>query len=495
MHLTSYRFNRPNDWARHAATLTVWLILFLTIPATSCWADDTDLPNLGGSGGGLFSSQQEAEIGHQVLRSLRRSGTLLNDPLTLDYLHTLVYRLVPNTPLEDRDLLVIAINDPQVNAFAVPGGIIGVNGGLFVHAQTEQEFAAVLAHELGHLSQRHFARELERQKTDMPWMVAGMITGFILAAVTHSDVGVAALAGTQAASVQNMLHYSRQNEREADRVGLQILADSGFDPRAMPRMFEELLRESRIQGTQLPEYLSDHPVTESRIADTRNRAEQYPRRSYHDSLEYHLVRSRMIVHFAESPDAAVRQFQAQLDDAADGGSQPLRYGLAVALIQDSQPEKAIPILNKLLQDNPERITYEVTLGKAEVEAGQADKAFQRLSNALSRNPGNLPIMTELAKVALRANQAGEAALVLRHLTADHPQDAFLWQELADAEGKAGNIVEVHLATAEYDLLMGDPDAAMLQLRQALAKAGDDGPMRDIIQQRMEDARKLQREMH
>lgn len=477
------------------ATFLSWVLLLLAIPVTATWADDTTLPNLGGSGGGLFSSQQENEIGHQVLRSLRKSGALLNDTLTLDYLHTLVYRLVPSAPLDDRNLTTIVINDPQVNAFAVPGGIIGVNGGLFVHAQTEQEFAAVLAHELGHLSQRHFARQLEREKSDMPWTVAGIITGFILAAVTNSDVGIATIAGTQAASVQKMLHYSRENEREADRVGLQILADSGFDPRAMPKMFEELLRESRIQGTQLPEYLSSHPVTESRIADTRNRAEQYPRRKYQDSLEYHLVRSRMMVYFADSPDAAVRQFQARVDDASKGGSQPLRYGLAVALIQDGQPQKAMPILQRLLSENPNRITYEVTLGNAELKAEEPEAAYNRLSNALSRNPGNLPIMAELAKVDMLDKRPEEAALLLRHLTADHPQDAFLWQSLADAEGKSGNIVEVHLARAQYDLLMGNPQSAMLQLRQALAKAGDNGPVRDIIQQRMEEARKLQREAH
>ncbi len=473
-------------------------ILALCLVSLPVRAEDTTrLPELGGSGPALFTSQQEAEIGQQVLQQIRHSGALLHDPLTLDFVHDVLYRLVPYAPLDNRKITSILINDPSVNAFAVPGGIIGVNGGLFLHAQTEQEFGAVLAHELGHLAQHHFERQLERQKQSAPWALAGIISGFILSAVTHSDAGMAAAASTQAWSIQNMLHYSRMNEREADRVGLQIMADAGMNPRAMPKMFEELLRESRIQGSRPPEFLSDHPVTESRIADTRNRAAQYPRRHYPESLEYHLMRARMIVHFADSPDAAVKQYRSLLENSgADSNTDQVKsqkYGLALALIDSQQPEKAIPILNRLLATDPDRITYVVTLAQAQINAGEPAKAQSGLRRSLSLNPGNFPVMQILAKADLALEQPDDAARILEHLSQQRPWDATVWQDLAEADGQARDIVGVHRARAEYQFLMGNTEAALLQLRQALHKVSDNAPLKEIIQQRLNQLQRYDRE--
>lgn len=494
----SPRFQSRSHFGSESRRFLRWLfgLAAVILFATTGWAEDTTrLPELGGSGPALFSSQQEAEIGNQVLQQIRQSGALLNDPLTLDFLHNVLYRLVPYAPLDNRDITTILIDDPSVNAFAVPGGIIGVNGGLFLHAATEQEFGAVLAHELGHLAQHHFERRLERQKQSAPWTLAGIISGFILSAVTHSDAGMAAAAGTEAWSVQNMLHYSRMDEQEADRIGLQIMADAGLNPRAMPRMFEELLRESRIQGSQPPEFLMDHPVTESRIADTRNRADQYPRRKYPESLEYQLMRARMVVHFSRSPDAAVKQFQSLLDDADGGNSdeiQSRKYGLAVALIRSEKPQKAIPVLQHLLGSNPDRITYVVTLAEAHLKAGEPAKAQDALMQCLNLNPGNYPVMQALAKADLALEQPDDAARILEHLSQRRPQDASIWQSLAEADGQARDIVGVHRARAEYQFLMGHPDAAVMQLRQALNKVTNNAPLKEIIQQRLNQIQRYQR---
>ena len=331
-------------------------ILLLALPFVSLpgAAQESQLPSIGGNGGGLIAGQQESEIGQQVMVSIRRSASQISDPLVYDYLSNITYRLVPSAPLQDRDLTLALIDSPAINAFAVPGGIVGVNGGLFLNAATEQQFASVLAHELAHLSQRHFARRMEQQETSAPLTLAGMIAGIVLSAVTQSDIGLAAIAGTQALATQNMLAYSRANEQEADRVGLDILANAGMDPRGMPEMFEIMMRQNRMQGNRLPEYLSTHPLTQSRVADTRNRAEQYPDEHIRDGQEYHLMRSRLQVYYAPSPDIAVKTFEAYLDQPDAQRNEAIRYGLSAAYLEDKQYDKALNILNNLLSRPTQR---------------------------------------------------------------------------------------------------------------------------------------------
>jgi beta-barrel assembly-enhancing protease len=288
----NHRLFFPKPFAR-VLCATLACALLTATPVSGQSPGEAPLPSIGGVGGGLISEQQENDIGRQVMISIRRSANQIEDPLVYSYLSAITYRLVPSTPLENPDLTLALIDSPAINAFAVPGNIVGVNGGLFLNAETEQQFASVMAHELAHLSQRHFARRLEQQKMSAPLQIAGMLAGIVLTAVTQSDIGIAAIAGTQAMAVQNMLAYSRSHEQEADRVGLEILANAGMDPEGMPEMFQIMMRQNRLQGNQVPEYLSTHPLTQSRVSDTMSRAKQYPESSYEDSLEYHLVRARL----------------------------------------------------------------------------------------------------------------------------------------------------------------------------------------------------------
>lgn len=481
MHLASVPRRRLHN--KYIRGLAAGLVLSLSA-LTPLHAQDNSLPTLGGVGGGLISDQQEAAIGRQVMQSLRRSAEQIDDPLVVDYLASVVYRLVPYAPLENRDLKMVVIDSPAINAFAVPGGIIGVNGGLFLNAESEQQFASVMAHELAHLSQRHFARRMEQQETSAPMTIAGMLAGIILSAVTKSDVGIAAIAGTQALAVQNMLQYSRSNEQEADRVGLDILADAGMDPRGMPEMFEIMMRQNRIQGGQPPEYLSTHPLTQSRIADTRNRASQYPDKEHEDTLEYHLVRARLQVHYSQSPQQAVEVFQAYIDGRGEMAEPTAHYGLAVAHLRADQPAQAESILRDLLDETPGRITYQVTLAEAQMKNGKVDEAIALMQSALHRNPGNYPILYQLAAAQYEAGHAQQAADLYTQLTNQYPDSVDLWQKLADAEGQARNIVGVHRARAEYYILMGDLEAARRQLQEAQSKVPPGTPVREIVSQRL-----------
>jgi len=464
-------------------------LLFSPIPAHS---QNADLPSIGGSGGGLIADQQETDIGEQVMASIRRSTARIQDPLVYDYLTNILYRLLPSAPLEDKNLKLVIIDSPTLNAFAVPGGIVGVNGGLFLNAATEQQFASVLAHELAHLSQRHFARRMQQQEASAPLTVAGMIAGILLTAVTQSDVGIAAIAGTQALSMQNMLAYSRAHEKEADRVGMEILASSGLDPRGMPEMFEIMMRHNRLQGNRLPEYLSTHPLTQSRVADSRSRAEQYPDERVRDGQEYHLVRSRLQVHHARSPEIAVDTFESYLDKEDAIRSDAIRYGLAVAYQENRQYSEARSILEELMASNPGRITFQVTLAEVLIDEERHDQARQLLQPALDRNPGNYPLTYALATVETADGNGAAAARLFRDLTRRHHGQEHLWLRLAEAEGIARNIVGVHRARAEYYLLMGDLKSAQRQLRQAQDILPTGSTERQVVNERLGDiARRIQ----
>ncbi|MBJ7275199.1 M48 family metallopeptidase [Marinobacter salarius] len=460
------------------------LAFSLTVSQASAQSSDSTLPSIGGAGGGLISERQETDIGRQVMTSIRRSAPQITDALVQDYLNSIIYRLVPSAPLSSSDLTLAIIDSPDINAFAVPGNVVGVNGGLFLNAESEQQFASVLAHELAHLSQRHFARRLEQQETSAPLTIAGMIAGIILSAVTQSDVGIAAIAGTQALAVQNMLAYSRAHEQEADRVGMDILASSGMDPRGMPEMFEIMMRQNRLQGNRVPEYLSTHPLTQNRVSDTRNRAEQYPRRDVADAQEYHLVRSRLQVRYAKSADIAVETFKDYLNRSDTEKPDAIRYGLAVALLRNENQSEAIIELERLLDGTPGRITYQVTLAEALIEQDKLNEARSLLSEALARNPGNYPITDMLAHLETAAGNGERAAEYLHRLTRELPKKEHLWLRLAEAEGLARNIVGVHRARAEYDILMGDLEAAQRQLRQAQERLPAGAPLRQIVTERL-----------
>lgn len=460
------------------------MLLLAMLPVSTGHAQENTLPSIGGAGGGLISEQQEAEIGRQVMISIRRSAPQITDPLVYDYLNDVIYRLVPSAPLKNRDLTLTIIDSPDINAFAVPGGIVGINAGLALNASSEQQFASVLAHELAHLSQRHFARRMEQQETSAPLTIAGMLAGIVLSAVTQSDIGIAAIAGTQALSVQNMLAYSRAHEQEADRIGMEILADAGMDPRGMPEMFETMMRQNRLQGNRPPEYLSTHPLTQSRVSDTRNRAEQYPERDVRDTQEYHLMRSRLQVYYARSAKVAVETFQDYLNRSDTEKTDAIRYGLAVAHLRNDDPASAIDVLEELLATNPGRITYEVTLAEALLKQGNTDQARNRLREALARNPGNYPITYLLAETETADGNGEAAAEYLKRLTRERPREEHLWNRLAEAEGMARNIVGVHRAKAEYEALMGNLEAAQRQLRQAQEKLPAGAPMRQVVTERL-----------
>ena len=419
-----------------------------------------DLPALGDSSSGIVSPEQEHDLGRAWLSLLRAQVPQLSDPLLKDFVERSVYRLAESSQLQDRRLEFVLLDSPQLNAFAAPGGIIGVNGGLFLHAQTEAEYASVLAHELAHLSQRHFARGLEEQKRMQLPMMAAMLAGVVAAAAGAGDAGIAAIVSTQAAAIQAQRRFSRQNEQEADRIGIVNLERAGYDPRAMPEMFNRLMRQYRYDQKP-PEFLLTHPVTESRIADTKNRAEQYPAGGVEDSLRYQLMRARAELKFENTPGVTAKHFRALL--AEDASRDAARYGLALAQIKSGQLEEAASNLKPLLDKQPDDATYNLAQIELDITANRLAAARERTQTLLGLYPGSYPVRQMNIDLLIKENKLQQAEQALDSLVDARPKDPDVWYQVAEIRGLAGNIVGLHEARAEYFALVGDYDQAIEQL--------------------------------
>ena len=241
-------------------------------------ATPDELPELGDASSAIVSPAEERRLGQMFLKQVRSEVPTVQDEILKYYVATQLGQLAQHSDLKDATLYPVLIDNPEINAFAVPGGVVGVHLGLMLHARDVHEYSAVMAHELAHLGQRHFARGLDAQRQSTLPMLVGMLAGAVLMAAGGGDAGFAALVGTQAAAMDNQLRYSRSREQEADRIGLNTMVRAQLDPHGLERMFSRMQRAYRFRET-MPEFLLTHPVTESRIADARNQAARYPERA------------------------------------------------------------------------------------------------------------------------------------------------------------------------------------------------------------------------
>lgn len=453
-------------------------------------AENHNLPQLGDRASSIISLEEEREIGQQLLRSLRAQAPLMSDPLLQDYLEHLIYRLALNSELQDRRIEVVLINARPINAFAAPGGVVGVHSGLFLYAETEHEIAAILAHELAHLSQRHFARQAEAGKIASIPSLAGLLAGVVLLAAGGGDAGLAAITAGQAATQTQMLGYSRAWEKEADRVGITTLAKAEMDPRAMANMFERLERSNRFQSHNIPDFLLTHPVTRDRIADSYNQIRQYESRDYPLQLDYQLMRARIMVKDARLVDDAITQMRNGLAETDPVKQAAFRYGLALALTEARQFDEALVQLNILKASYPGKIAFTIAEGDLYARAERFEEADELFSKALAIAPKNYPLTSARAEALLLARKPQEAEALLAALTSQRPSDVHLWYQLAETYGLSNNILGVHEARAEYFVLVGNLDQAITQLGYAMPLARDNFQQTARIQTRIEEIHRL-----
>ena len=401
-----------------------------------------NLPTFGDASSGVVSLPQEREIGQDFLRSLRGQAPTIDDPILQDYVEYLTYKLVSNSELQDRRLYLVIIDSPVLNAFAVPGGVIGVHHGLFRYAETEHEVAAILAHEIAHLSQRHFARDVEAQQKSSLFNTAALLASVVLMTTVGGDVGLAALNTTQGVSLSKQLSHSRAREAEADRVGIDTLIEADMDPRAMAYMFERLESASRYSSDEMPEFLRSHPVTRSRIADSYNQTTTLEKKNFPLNIDFQLMKARVKAISAKSPNDVFPAFQAGIDHEDPIIRNANRYGLVLALTANSKFDEADLHLVPLLDAYPNKISLQIAQADIHLQAERYQTAQRLLESALAVNPGNYPITMALARVLTHTDEAKRAQKMLSDLTINRKVDAYLWYHLAEAAGLAEDIIAV-----------------------------------------------------
>ncbi len=420
-----------------------------------------------------LSTEEERRMGEAFMRSVRRSVHIITDPEIDDYIQTLGYRLASYGASKEREFSFFIVDSPVINAFAGPGGHIGIYSGLILITESESELASVVAHEIAHVTQRHIARAIEAaSRTNLP-MTAALLAALILS-TQDAQMGTAALAATTAGSIQRQINFTRANEKEADRIGIQILADADFDPRRMPLFFDRMRRASLGPENPQFEFLRTHPVTTSRIADTRNRAEQFPRGTYEESLNYALIKARLRVLAEKNPQRSKAYFAARMEKEAPRPSPAARYGYALALLKTGDYGKAFELTSQLARQDPDRIAYQIHLARIKLAAGHADEALAIFRDNLALYPNNRPLTLLYANALIQTGNPSQATRVLRNYKRERKQASPLYYSLlAQAENDSGNEIAAHQALAEYYDLVGQTASAISQLKIALKDVEQD----------------------
>ena len=453
--------SRPEARRRRRIAVAVICGLLAIAPAA---AADTALPDLGDAAGETLTRADEERLGDAFLRQVRQRVRLVDDPEVVDYIDSLGQRIASADP--ERRYRFLVVDAPSVNAFAGPGGVIAVNAGLIVITESESELAAVIAHEIAHVTQRHLAQLIERSRLTSLTTLAGVFAG-ILIATRNPQAGQATLAASAAGAQHAALSYSREKEMEADRTGMELLHRAGFDPRAVPAFFERFQEWQRFTSRP-PEFLSTHPVTMSRIADTRGRAEQFELRPYQESAEYPLVRAKLRIRLAAKPTDALEHFEARVMDGGAEATEVDRYGLAIALMRSSRHEEANLLLEGLRRDFPDRAAHRAAAAQVYAALGEEERALDLLAASVERFPDHRTLVYAYGLGLVRAGRPDDATTLLRRFQRNHDTDAALYRLIALAHQRAGRRAASHMALAEFHAHNGDLESAIGQLDVALA---------------------------
>jgi predicted Zn-dependent protease len=451
----------------HTLLRLLLALLIALRPAASAGSQSNfdDLPNLGDASGQIISPQQDKALGAYFMRQIRQSGIILEDEEATAYLSALGHKLAIHSENPGFNFTFFLVNDSSINAFAGPGGYIGANVGLFLASESESELAGVLAHEIAHITQRHLARAFDAQDRMSLPTTAAILAAILLGATTDGAAGAAALMATQAASLQQQINFTRANEKEADRVGIQTLADAGFDPFGMPMFFEKLQKNSKLYGTRPPEFLSTHPVTLNRIAEATARAESYPKPRPYDNMDFLLIQAKMRVTSYENPKQVLADVQ-RYKGKGGGASAVEQYEFALLLSKTENHTAAREVMEKLHKSDPDRIAYRLALARILTTGKQYTQALQVYADSLELYPGEMTIVLPYASTLLTSGQAPEAYTLLTDMANRNASNPQVHKLLAQAAGATGHTVQTHTAMSQYYFLNGYTNQAIEQLKLA-----------------------------
>jgi predicted Zn-dependent protease len=421
------------------------------------------LPNLGEAGSGILSPAEEQELGRKFMQSVQQRFALVDDPLANAYLQDLTDRLLSQLNQHEQSISVFIVDDPAINAFAGPGGHIGVHSGLILTARSEAELASVLAHEIAHVEQRHLVRRFEAGSRLTLQTMGAVIAAILLG--DNPQASQAILSSAMAGSAQQQLAYSREHEQEADRIGLELLASADFDPRAMVSFFQVLHQQTRIGESGAPEFIRTHPLTTARIADTDARAQRYPAARKGENPLFQIIQARLAA-AASQNSAALAAFQQRLR-SQQVTRETAQYARALAALKAANHGEARSLLRPLLADDPLRLQYHFTAAEIELADRRPQQARDILEGILSLNPGN-PYLTELlARTLLQLDQPAQAQQLMKDQIRRAGMQPRLYQLYAQAAIEAGRPAEAYRSLAEVEYFFGNLHQAIDYLEQAL----------------------------
>ena len=450
---------------------------------------DSSLPDLGDVSQTVLSPRDEQRIAEQILRQVAVSDEVLQDIEVTDYLQNLGNRLAAASPDKQQKFNFFVVRDNSINAFAMPGGVIGVHTGLILASNSESELASVIGHEVGHVTQRHLARMLAQQKYDTFKNIAGIALA-LLVARANPDLASGALTASSAASVQRQLDYTREHEREADRVGLSILDNAGFDTRAMPAFFTTLQRGTRFIEGGAPSFLRTHPLTAERIADVSNRVESMPYRQVTDSLEFNLVKAKLRASDGLA-QAAIDQFTDNILEHRFTSELAEHYGLALALLRKNDLAGATNQLKLLRAKAPKNAFIENLAARIEVAKNNPQAAASQYAKALAMFPNHRSLIYGYSEHFLAINQPDKAIKLVQEKQALYPNDAYFYDVLAKAYAAKNKNLLRFQAQGEAYYRQYNLQKAIEQMEFA-AKAKDGNFYEhSIVEARLKDLRRLQ----
>lgn len=458
-----------------------WKALLLSLTLLAFGARAEGLPDLGESSAADLSPQNERRIGESIMRDIRRDAAYVDDAEVLAYLNDIGRRLAGNAGEVRQDIEFFAVRDATLNAFALPGGFVGVHTGLVLAAQSESELAGVLSHEIAHVTQRHIARMVGKQGQASLASLAALVVA-ILAARSNSQVSEAAVAAGTAVGVQTQLNYTREFEREADRIGMQILEGSGLEVQGMASFFERLQKFGRLYENNAPAYLRTHPLTTERIADMENRAAARPGRQTPDSLAFQLVRAKLGSELG-TPRDAVTEFESQLRQRKYKSPAAAHYGLARAYLRAKDApaaQREVAELRRLGLASPMVETLAAEIRLAEGDTAGALKVYHAARNQF---PADAALRYGVIDTLIAAGRPDEARRAADEALREQSGDSRLWALQAKAYSALGKRLLQHRSQAEAYALQGQLLAAIEQL-QIAQKAGDG----DFYEQSAVDAR-------
>lgn len=466
------------------------------------------LPDMGDPGVDALSPLDERKIGEQIMREIRRDPDFSNDWPIYDYLNHMERRLMAAAKRLQLgganaqgsaayDYEVFAIKDSSINAFALPGGFIGFHTGLLVAAETDSEVASVMGHEIGHVLQRHIARSLERQGTNSIIALAGIVLG-ALAAASNPGAAAGLITGGQALAIQNQLSYSRDAERESDRIGFQILQASGYDVNGASAFFQRLQKAYGMMDSGVPAYVRTHPLTIDRIADMQDRARTVQPNRVPSALEFYLIKARARLEQGGSSSGLFdlrNLFESYSKQAAPEKKMEGFYGLALVAQRQGHFEQAEGFLlkaravaqNVLAPGSPvqrQSLSFDYTAAELALARGRAEDTLQYSQSAAKADPYSFSAVVTTVKANLQLGRINDAISLLRAKTKAQPKETIWWELLASAYDQDKKFGLRHFALAEKFATEGAWPSAIEQLKIARAAVGTDFYLGSVIDARL-----------